>query len=446
MINKIKLFLVALLFSLPVLADNVLVVHQNYNGSGQNIGARLAAAGHTVTYTTADPTSLAGYQQVWDVRYSVAISGSLATLYDNFIKNSGYIYLTAENPGCCAVRNNSVAAFISNAGGGATTIGGSAGQTSNTLNVVNTAYMTNGITVTFAAGSNIVNSQGTWLFKDSAGKVGGMMWVGNAGNLGQGYNGTILVVSDINWTDNTYYTANNQTAVDNIIAGVVAGTVGGTISASGTGSAATVGSTGSSLCCGGSDASFNADTTNVAKVVAFTARTSADSKVYVDQIGNFNTITVEQTGTRNNYAKYTGNGDSNTISITQRASNDSQTNYVDLAVTGGSNIVDIKQRTSSETNAFGKGVFASISGNSNSLIVDQKNSGNHYAEINLSGGSKTVDLLQQGSAAHMAKITLSGQPVGLNLSQSGSTQQFYSINYNCATAGGCAAISVTQGQ
>ena len=205
-------------------------------------------------------------------------------------------------------------------------------------------------------------------------------------------------------------------------------------------------STAPALCCGGSSTAFNADAANTAKVVTFVNRTSADSKVHIEQIGHFNTITVEQTGTRNNYAKYTGNGDSNTVSITQRASNDSQTNYVDLAITGNSNTVDIKQRTSSETSAFGKGVFASISGNSNSLIVDQKNSGNHYAEINLTGGSKTVDLLQQGSAAHMARITLSGQPVGLNLSQSGGTQQFYSINYNCATAGGCQAISVQQGQ
>mgnify|MGYP003343643077 CR=1 FL=1 len=75
-----------------------------------------------------------------------------------------------------------------------------------------------------------------------------------------------------------------------------------------------------SLCCGGSSAQFNADSTNVAKIQAFVNRTSADSKVYVDQIGNFNTITVQQTGTRNNYASYAGNGDSNTVSKIGRAS------------------------------------------------------------------------------------------------------------------------------
>lgn len=201
-----------------------------------------------------------------------------------------------------------------------------------------------------------------------------------------------------------------------------------------------------SLCCGGSSASFSADANNVAKVQAFVNRTTADSKVILEQIGSFNTVTVEQTGTKNNYAKYSGNGDSNTVTITQRANNNTQTNYTDLYINGNSNTVDIKQRTSNEANSFGKGAFVTITGNTNSLILDQKNSGSHYAEVSLSGGSKNVDILQQGSASHMARVGLSGNPVDLSLSQSGSTQQFYSINYNCTTQGGCAKITVTQGQ
>jgi hypothetical protein len=45
----------------------------------------------------------------------------------------------------------------------------------------------------------------------------------------------------------------------------------------------------------------------------------------------------------------------------------------------------------------------------------------------------------------MAKINLSGMPQELSLTQSGSTQQFYSITSNCGTAGGCAKITVNQG-
>jgi hypothetical protein len=201
-----------------------------------------------------------------------------------------------------------------------------------------------------------------------------------------------------------------------------------------------------SLCCGGSAAQFNAAPANTAKVLNFVNRTTSDSQVYIEQIGTQNTVEVTQSGTRNNYVKYVGNGLSNDITIDQKAQNNSQTNYVDLAVSGNFNTVDIKQRTSNETNSFGKGAFVNISGNNNSLLLDQKNSGSHYAEVNLSGDNKNVDITQQGSAGHMAKITLSGTPTDLSLTQSGSTQNHYSITHNCTTAGGCSKITVTQGQ
>lgn len=202
----------------------------------------------------------------------------------------------------------------------------------------------------------------------------------------------------------------------------------------------------SSLCCGGSAAAFNATSTNTAKIQAFINRTTADSKVNIEQIGTQNVVLVEQSGTRNNYVNYYGNGLSNDVSIKQTALNNTQTNYTDLRVVGNFNTVDIKQRTSNETNSFGKGAFVDISGNTNSLILDQKNSGSHYAEVTLSGGNKNVDITQQGSGNHMAKVNLSGLPTDLSLTQSGSTQNYYSITHNCTTAGGCAKITVTQGQ
>ena len=200
------------------------------------------------------------------------------------------------------------------------------------------------------------------------------------------------------------------------------------------------------LCCGGSSAAFSASSTNTAKVATFVNTPNHGNRVYVDQIGNSNTITVEQTGPSNNYVNYVGNGSNNNISVTQRGNTNTQTNYADLTVTGNSNTVDIKQRTSNELNSFGKGAFVTISGNNNSLLLDQKNSGSHYAEVNLSGGNKNVDILQQGSASHMARVGLSGNPVDLSLSQSGTAQQYYSINFNCTTTGGCPKITVQQGQ
>ena len=196
------------------------------------------------------------------------------------------------------------------------------------------------------------------------------------------------------------------------------------------------------LCCGGSAASFNANPTNSAKVQAFVNRTTADSQVNIEQIGTQNEVTVSQSGTKNNYVNYYGNGLSNDVNIVQQGNATTQVNYTDLRVVGNFNSVTLQQTST----GGGKGIFADVGGNNNSLIVQQKDSGSHYAEITLSGGNKNVDVLQQGSASHMAKINLSGTPTDLSLTQSGSTQNYYAITHNCTTAGGCAKITVTQGQ
>ena len=196
------------------------------------------------------------------------------------------------------------------------------------------------------------------------------------------------------------------------------------------------------FCCGGSSSSFTKDAPNVSKVLNFDNRSTSDSKVFIEQIGNQNEIFVQQTGTKNNYVKYYGNGNNNDISILQSSTSSVATNYTDLTVTGNNNTVDIKQQSTGGS----KGAFVSIADSNNTVMLQQKDSGNHYAEVNLSGSNKNVDILQQGSGSHMTRVGLSGLPVNLNLIQSGSTQQYYSINFNCATAGGCVPITVQQGQ
>ena len=195
------------------------------------------------------------------------------------------------------------------------------------------------------------------------------------------------------------------------------------------------------LCCGGSAAPFNADATNTAKVQGFRNRTTNDSQVYIEQIGNVNRITVQQSGTTQNYAEYDGNGSSNTVNITQSGNANTIANYTDLDMIGNGNLVNITQQSTGGI----KGAFVTIRDNNNSLTLQQKDSGSHYAEVSLIGGNKNVDILQQGSASHMAKVGLTGMPVELSLTQSGSTQQFYNIQFNCATSGGCAKITVQQG-
>lgn len=196
------------------------------------------------------------------------------------------------------------------------------------------------------------------------------------------------------------------------------------------------------FCCGGSSAPFNANATTVTKVAAFTNRTTADSQINITQIGNSNRISVHQSGTRNNRADYDANGTNNVTTITQTGNANTVVNYTDVWINGNNNNTTITQQSTSGS----KGAFVTIQDNNNIVNLQQKDNGSHYAAINLQNGNKKVDVVQQGSASHMTNISLSGQPTELSLTQSGSTQQFYSINFNCSTVGGCANISVQQGQ
>mgnify|MGYP003334901468 FL=1 len=248
--------------------------------------------------------------------------------------------------------------------------------------------------------------------------------------------------SSAGWQSCAYYSGSATCIVDNgaSVNGGNYSATGGT--SSGTSGGYTAAPAAPSLCCGGSSASFNADSVNTAKINTYQNRTTNDSQVYVEQVGNFNLINISQSGTKNNYAKYVGNGSGNNITINQSGNASTLLNYTDLSVSGDYNQVAITQQSSGGA----KGVFANVNNGNNNLTVLQKDNGSHYAEISLTGGLKNVDVTQQGSASHMARVTLTGLPVDLSLTQTGSTQQYYSINFNCATTGGCAKITVQQGQ
>ena len=190
-----------------------------------------------------------------------------------------------------------------------------------------------------------------------------------------------------------------------------------------------------SLCCGGSAAPFNSNTSFTNRVQTFTA--TGDNRVTIQQIGNSNTANVAQVGSRN-FTEYRVTGSNNTASITQNASN--STNYIEAIIQGSNNSTTISQSGT----AGSRGVLANAADGGNTINVQQQNAGSHYAEITLSGGNKTVNVTQTGSGSHMANINLSGGSTSLSLTQSGSTQQHYSITHTCATTS-CGPITVTQG-
>jgi len=252
--KRVILALIAVLYATVAIADSVLIIDAQYDQVTNNVKGRLEAAGHTVTITTdvsQIPTVTSTHQQVWDLRYAAALTAGEQTAYQTYVTNGGFAYFVTENPGCCQSRNNSVAALITNLGGGTTTIGANYAMTNNVSSNVNTTYMTPGITVNYAAVSAIVNSQGIPLISDGNGAVSGMSWIGRAGALGSGVTGTIVTVADTNWLDASRFNTSgttaqqqNVTALDDIIRGIVAGTVAGTISSSGNGAGAQNGNSG----------------------------------------------------------------------------------------------------------------------------------------------------------------------------------------------------------
>lgn len=296
-----------------------------------------------------------------------------------------------------------------------------------------------------------LNGGGNLLYNPEFGPYNGVTaqgWTSNPGfgacqGAWGGSNACIVNSDGVPGTSTVGLIANQNGGGPDPNGGTTSGTAGGYNNTMTTSSpTGTTTSTAPALCCGGSAAQFNADAVNTAKVLSFVNRTNADSQIYIEQIGNGNITTVEQTGSKNNYVKYFVDGSSNTTNITQSGNASTIVNYVDLSVTGSNNTTNITQTSTGGS----KGGFINVNGNSDNVKLTQKDSGSHYAEINLIGGNKTVDITQQGSGNHMTSVSLSGNPTGLTLTQSGSTQQFYSITHNCATAGGCGAITVTQGQ
>jgi len=351
-----------------------------------------------------------GQAQIADSQWNVQSCTQTATC-QIYSKNPGTVYKIPWTSGQLSWAAGDYVAFAAT------------GNTTNPFNAVQ--YSANGTQKAVMGTGHIINMGADYFF-----------FVGNDNNTGQLFSMTqgFANTSGVTWTG----------TLNPTVAQVDAYATGGSTTPLAAGqTAAPASPPPPTLCCGGSAAAFNASTTNVAKVQSFVNRTTNDSRVNIEQLGTQNEVVVDQSGTKQNYVNYYGNGLSNDVDIKQTGNSTTQVNYTDLRVVGNFNTVKIEQTST----GGGKGAFVNVQDNNNSLTLKQQDSGSHYAEVNLSGGNKTVDILQQGSAGHMASVTLTGpQPSSLNLIQAGATQQYYSITNNCTTAGGCAPITVTQGR
>ena len=219
--------------------------------------------------------------------------------------------------------------------------------------------------------------------------------------------------------------------------------------------------------------------------VIYIQQVSGDQNtVTMDQTGNKNLIRLQLNGTNNNITarqgvadigqnemKLTFEGNNNTVNLNQ--ARDTQGNplginghYLDATIAGWGNVLTVQQ-----TNAGGVGGHyneTTINGNGNSVVANQLDNGNKIMFLKVDGALNSIDATQRGNAQHKLDVTLTGDRNSVTALQEGNTAnnatlnltnaggpasvilqqnggQSVSVTTSCATAGGCAPITVRQG-
>jgi hypothetical protein len=161
---------------------------------------------------------------------------------------------------------------------------------------------------------------------------------------------------------------------------------------------------------------------------------ATDNYLYIDQIsGNFNNVTVTQSGTKNTMDLVI-NGGSNTINATQTG-----VNYLNSLVQGNTNSV-----TSLQTNTSGTHYQETkiMSGNSNTINVTQKDNGNSLMFNTITGSNNSISAVQEGAGNHYLENKLTGNGNSVLANQSGSTAN--KANIDLTNAGGAASVDLQQ--
>jgi len=160
---------------------------------------------------------------------------------------------------------------------------------------------------------------------------------------------------------------------------------------------------------------------------------NTDNVLGIDINGNSNDVDVWQdTGQR---AIVDITGASNTVDLEQLHLSGSGAHHASVNVAGNSNSVIIDQKETGN-----KVLFLDID-SSNTVDIDQLGTGNHFLDVNLTD-NHTVTVVQDGSGTHNGYLDLSGNPTTMNLTQDSSTGQNYYLQQSCATT--TCSVSVTQ--
>jgi hypothetical protein len=441
-------------------ADTALIYHSNYSDAHTNVKSQLEADGYTVTLSTTgsvDDNLINNYDVVFDMKYNNSIGSNGKTRYQSFIQAGGVLVLVGENHVNHSNNNNTIAAFINNFAGGSVTIagttgGGSCGNdcniTQTNTDVTDSNYTSVGV---YPYGA-YMTGDGTWVAKSTSGKILWMRWSGD--QLNSGYTGAVYITFDINQFTSTYDGTNMAALISDTYTSILA-TPQAAISSSqqtevntAKNKSQTTNQIYLTQSGDGIDLDIVQDGDN--NLIIGTNLTSAGSiqgdnnEITLTQKNNGNVLGIDVNGASNDVdiwqdteqnAIVNITGASNTLDLEQLHLNNNGSHYSKVTVNGNSNSLTIDQKETGD-----KILFLDVD-SSNNVQVDQKGTGDHYLNIILTD-SHTLDITQDGSGDHDAHINLSGNNTSITLTQDSSTDQNYYLEQNCASAS-CSA-TVTQ--
>ena len=471
---KVSSIICLILFSLSVIAEDVLIIHQSYGNTHSKWKNRLEAAGHTVTSGTSVPSSFSGYEQVFDLRYSDTslsnLSGTLASAYKTILAAGGTVVLQGENP-FFDFRNTTLEGFVRDVTGDNTIVYHDTDyidyeddneHLSNTHSILDS--LPNGWEkFTMAAGGQIsdLGDDGKCLAQNAIGECGVALWDGDA--LSSSYSdGKVIIITDINYaSESGYYTNDNKEFMNALIADVITSTLNtrsstqsGITSAqqtivtntqattqnnnyiyitqSGSGIELNVTQDGDDNLVIGPNLS-SAGQIEGDNIELTITQTNDNNIIGIDIDGNANDVDITQNLNQSAIIDITGA--SNTLNLNQTHLSNSGEHFASITIVGSSNVMDIDQTESGD-----KILFLDVDG-SNNVTVDQKGTGDHFLDVTLTDGH-TIDVTQDGSGDHNGTLNLSGNNTSITLTQDSSSDQNYYLEQNC-TSSSCSA-TVTQ--
>jgi hypothetical protein len=172
------------------------------------------------------------------------------------------------------------------------------------------------------------------------------------------------------------------------------------------------------------------------------------NEVRINTVGDGNNLNINQArttqgtaiGGNGHYQSVDINGSYNTVVTQQSNGGGVGGQYMETTINGNQNSVTAKQ-----TDNGNKIMFTAIAGNNNTVDATQRGTGQHYLDTKLTGNGNSVNALQEGSLGNKATLDLTnaGGPASVILQQNGG--QNVTVITSCATAGGCAPITVRQG-